>query len=399
MFSKRQTTPSIQGLNISASQKSEVPKNLRHEILTIPSTSQFAFGSYGVLDFKEKNVKVHDLMINFNTSAVSGLTGSVTNFPNLNPVFYWFSRIELVMNNVVIDTLYPDAQFILNQLMFLDEDRMMNNYSAGMYSSLAHRNTLSTTAGSNWYLPLKTFFNQGHINILTQNHEIQVRVYMNTLANICNQSSLTGTPICTINSCNLIARITRLDSETVNQSLQQMARVPRHYLFYETRYATFTVQSGVSATTLVLTPIVGKVSVLYFIVRPVASLTGNNAFSFTNIASFAILGAGGDNIVGGVVIPSALNLLQLGKWWSLSSYLADAYNGTSNSYVYTYSFSADPVKAFDSGASYTTRNFIGSEQLQINFASTLGSNVQIDLFAYLESGIEQTATTIKKINV
>jgi hypothetical protein len=47
------------------------------------------------------------------------------------------------MNNVVVDTLYPDAQFILNQLMHEDEDRLLNNYSAGLYSSIAARNTLS----------------------------------------------------------------------------------------------------------------------------------------------------------------------------------------------------------------------------------------------------------------
>jgi hypothetical protein len=279
-----------------------------------------------------------------------------------------------------------------------DEDRMLNNFSAGMYSSIAHRNTLSTT-NSTWYLPIKSLFNQTSFNVLTQNHEIQLRVYMNTLANVCNQSTLTGTPVVTINSVNLIARITRLDSETVNQSMQQISRAPRHYLFYETRYATFNVSAGVSATTLVLTQIVGKVSQFYFVVRPIASITGNNAFSFTPIQSFNLLSSGGESMVGGVPIPSNLNLLVQGKWWCKTSYLADAFNGTSNSYVYTYSFSADPFRAYSSGTNYTTRNFIGAEQLIINFASTLGAGVQIDLYALMESGLEQTATSIKKINV
>ena len=44
----------MRGLNISNNQHSNVPRNLRHEILTIPFTSQFAFGGYGILDFKEK---------------------------------------------------------------------------------------------------------------------------------------------------------------------------------------------------------------------------------------------------------------------------------------------------------------------------------------------------------
>jgi hypothetical protein len=372
---------------------------LKHEILTIPSTSQFAFGGYGILDFKEKNVRVHELIIAFNTSAVTGLTGIVASYPNLNPAFHWFTRIELCMNNVVIDTLYPDAQFILSQVMYEDEDRILNNYSAGNYASIAARNTLSTTAGSNWYLSLKSFFNQAHIPILTQNHELQVRVYMQPLANICNQSTLTGTPVCTINSAQLIARVTRLDAESVANSLAQIARVPKHYLFYETRYATFTVQSGVSATTLVLTPIVGNVGMLYFVVRPSASLTGNSAFAFTAINNFAILGAGGDNIVGGTTIPSTLNLLQMGKWWSKSSYLADSFAGISNANVYSYCFSADPVLAFETGGHYTTRKFVGAEQLQIQFASALAANVQVDVYAYLEAAIEQSPNTIKKLSV
>ena len=159
-MSRYSSAPSkeMRGLNISNNQHSNVPRNLRHEILTIPSTSQFAFGGYGILDFKEKNVRVHELILAFNTSAVSGLTGSVINYPNLNPAFHWFTRIELCLNNVVVDTLYPDAQFILNQLFYDDEDRTLNNYSAGHYSSLAQRNILSTTAGQfKNILPTNTF--------------------------------------------------------------------------------------------------------------------------------------------------------------------------------------------------------------------------------------------------
>jgi len=400
-MSRYSSAPSkeMRGLNISNNQHSNVPRNLRHEILTIPSTSQFAFGGYGILDFKEKNVRVHELILAFNTSAVSGLTGSVTNYPNLNPAFHWFTRIELCLNNVVVDTLYPDAQFILNQLFYDDEDRTLNNYSAGHYSSLPQRNILSTTAGSNWYVNLKTFFQQTHLPILTQNHELQIRVYMQPLSNVCNQSTLTGTPVCTINSAQLIARVTRLDANTVSETLTQISKAPRHYLFYETRYATFTVQSGVTSTTLVLTPIVGNVGMLYFVVRPSASLTGNNAFSFTAINNFAILGADGSNICGGTSIPSSLNLLQMGKWWAKSSYLSESFAGTSNSYVYAYCFSADPVLSFDSGAHYTVRKFVGAEQLQIQFTGSLASNVQIDVYAYLESAIEQGPTTIKKLAI
>ena len=150
MFNRKQNTPSMQNLNLSSSQRSDFPKTLKHEILPIPAPSQFQWGSTSNLDFKGKNCKIHELVIAFNTSPVSGLTGSVANYPNLNPTFFWINHIEIAINNVITDTIYDLEEFILNQLMFEDEDRMLNNYSAGMYSSIAHRNSLSTTT-STWY--------------------------------------------------------------------------------------------------------------------------------------------------------------------------------------------------------------------------------------------------------
>ena len=395
---RRNIPTESKGLNINNNQRSNVPRNLKHEIITVPSTSQFAFGSPCTIDFKEKNVNVHELILAFNTTPVTGLTGSVTSYPNLSPVFHWFQRLEIIQNNIVLDTLYPDAQFILSQLMYDDEDRALNNYSAGHYASIVQRNAMSITT-STWYLNLRTLFNQAHIALITPNHDLQIKVYMQPLANICNQSTLTGTPICTINSASLIARVTRLDSDGVFQTLASMAKSPKHYLYYETKLQSFNINSGVSTTSLNLTSIVGNVSVLYFIVRPTASTTGNNAFSFSAITSFSVNTAGGENIVGGAVIPSTLNLLQQGKWWAKSSYLSESFSGVSNAYVYTYSFSADPALAMLNGGYYTTRKFTGSEQIQITFTGSLGANTQIDVFAYVESAIEQTATSVKKWNI
>ena len=66
----------MQGLNISQSQRSEIPKNLKHEIITVPATSQIQFGSYGVLDFKEnvRGVLNHDLDSRMTTLGWSSLS-------------------------------------------------------------------------------------------------------------------------------------------------------------------------------------------------------------------------------------------------------------------------------------------------------------------------------------
>ena len=46
---------------------------------------------------------------------------------------------------------------------------------------------------------------------------------MQPLSNVCNQTTLTGTPVCTINSAQLIARVTRLDANTVSETLAHIA--------------------------------------------------------------------------------------------------------------------------------------------------------------------------------
>ena len=75
-----------------------------------------------------------------------------------------FGRIEILQNNVVIDTLYSTQQAIINNWVEYDEDRAFVNNAAGNYASVAQRNTLSKNATASNYLltysNLKTYFDQ-----------------------------------------------------------------------------------------------------------------------------------------------------------------------------------------------------------------------------------------------
>ena len=53
---------------------------------------------------------------------------------------------------------------------------------AGSYSSVIQRGTLSSTAGTNYYIKLRTLYNKSHIPILSYSHNLQIRVYMEPLA-------------------------------------------------------------------------------------------------------------------------------------------------------------------------------------------------------------------------
>ena len=256
------------GLNLPSRQAITVPSNLKSEVVIIPSTSAPNFGSYFIFDVKERNCIISDLVLNFNVSAIGGLTGSVTNYPNFSPAVFWTTKIELVVNNVTIDTLYPTSNFIAQQFFNEDEDRVLINDAEGSYSSLQQRNTMATTSGQNYYVKLRTFYNECHIPILTDSHNLQIRIYMDQLANIVNQSTLTGTPTATINYANVIVKVLKIPSDVATNRLNLMMKKPEQNFYHNLRYSPFAIQSGVTQTTIVLTPFVGNIAALFFVVRP-----------------------------------------------------------------------------------------------------------------------------------
>jgi hypothetical protein len=320
-----------------------------------------------ICDIREKNCLIHNLTLQFNVSAISGVTGTPgTGFPNLNPAFCWFQRIEILQNATVIDTIYPEQQFILQQFMNRDEQRSFINQGAGLYSSNPQRYTLGQST-SNYYLNLKTYFDQCHIPLYTNSHDIQLRVYMDTLANQVNIGAGSGTAVATINSCNVIAKVSRFDTTTAATQVEMLQKSPFNYLFHDLRFGQFTVLNSAASTNLstqiVLTPIVGKVAVLFFVIRPTASVTGNAQLQFTSITNFAILNNSSTNIVGGQLIQSSLALDYLNSFWSKSSYSTETALGTTDNKaaVYCWPFSSDPIRAISTGSLLGSYPFTGNE--------------------------------------
>jgi hypothetical protein len=93
------------------------------------------------------------------------------------------------------------------------------------------------------------------------------------------------------------------------------------------------------------------------------------------------------------------------KQWSRSTYTSENSLGSSlagtvtdnGANVYGWSFSSSPTEALDNGVLLGSRRFLGSEQLQIQFNSSLGANVQVDVFAYCETILEQGVNVVKVI--
>ena len=390
------------GLNLPQKQAFTVPNNLKSEVVIIPSTSQPNWGSYFIFDVKERNVIISDITLNFNIGSISGLTGSVTSFPHFSPASFFTTKVELVVNNVTIDTLYPVSNFISQQFFNHDEDRVYINNMQGSYNSLAQRNTLATTT-SNYYIKLRTFYNECHIPILSDSHNLQVRVYMDQLANLINQSTLTGTGAATLNNANLIVKVLKLPAEIALNRLNAMIKKPEQTIYHNLRYSPFAVSSGVSSTTIVLTPFVGNIAALFFVIRNADKLTKNDAYQFTAISNFAILDSTSSNCVGGQAIPSALALTYLNQFYSKSSYNTETSLGANlagtvvdnKANVYAWSFSSNISEALENGLLLGHRKFLGNEQLQLTFTASLSTSIQVDVFAFCQSIFEQGGSYVK----
>lgn len=383
-------------LNLQAKQSISLPSGLRHELMFFPSSSTPSFNSYFTIDLKSTALLLHNLTLQFNLGPVVG-SSPVGSFI---PAYFWLNRLEIVMGGNVIKTVQGNQQFLQNQLFELDEDRIPSIMTAcGRYDSAPHRLTLSSTTTNNtFYVNLKTFIDTISVPMLTENHNIQLRIYLEPLSSCYNLTSGTLTSVA-INSVNALAKITKLDTDTTARRLLQMSEIPSHNIFHDNVYFPYTVPSGVTTVTTVLAGITGNVAGLLFTIR--TNNTGINSWNYTQLASFAINDNTGTNIVGGQAIPASFASLLLNKDWSMSSYNGETSFGTNDQKAnyYMYSFSSDIVSAVTQGQCLNSRRFTGAETLTLTFPSALATNVFVDIYAFVESVLEITPYSVKKITM
>lgn len=429
----------LRGLNIPDYQNSQL-QNVKYETVLVPSTSQVAFGGYSIFDFKEKACLINDIVLQFQVTNLSAGTANPSySVPRMIPCFNWFTRIEIVQNNQILETLYPQSNFLLHQMFLIDEERQKLNDGAGDYKS-PYKCYLKTQNQSYWYLPLWTYFKTGHIPCLYPKDDLQIRLYMDTLSNniTVDSNTFTGTPSCSL-TANLVVNVTRLGDDIHTYRLQSLNKGPEHYKFLEMRYGTTVIPANSNpapAFNYVLNAVTGNVVFLLAIIRP----TGNKGpgststnividpFQYIPVSNFSLLDSTSTNISGGQ--PVSLSLLKeyLSRKWTASSYYSDIRNVyvdsiingpdyykqyTGNNYFSTtggrlqdstshailYSFSDDPVGAANSGRSAGGHRFKGSEQLQVQFSSPLATAYNLEIYAYVEGALETTPVYIKKVTL
>jgi hypothetical protein len=371
------------GFNVATNQVGSEWFPQKVETTITPTNSTPSWGSMFTINYTEQDVLVQDMTLQFNLPALTATTST-----HFVPTYFW-CRVEFIQSGKVHVTHYPVEQLISNNAWYEDEDRVYYNIASGPYQSTTAR-IAQASAPNQYYLHLRSIFDCGEpIPILDHSHNIQLRVYMSNLADVVAPA---GTGLsCPITSVNLLTKIVRLRKNEADQKRNEIAKRPYHIKFAEPRSMLITIPSGVLSTDVVLNAINGRIAYLMFVCRPSNALVNNSCYQFSPIASFGILDSAGQNISGGQLISNSQACLILNRNYTVSTYTSEnalSYLTDNKVNVYMYSFCESPADFMNYGISSGYHKFTGTERLQLNFQSTLSSNMQVDVFAFNEAVLE-----------
>ena len=100
-------------------------QNLTHSYIQVMSTNQAAFNSTVYIDFNTPGYCIHECTLQFNLSAISGITGSqALTLPNLVPAFKFFTNITVTNNNNILDSYDWMSNYLMNELSLRDKFSM-----------------------------------------------------------------------------------------------------------------------------------------------------------------------------------------------------------------------------------------------------------------------------------
>lgn len=381
------------GLNVQENQHVSI-NPMKHETIVLASNNQANWGSMTQFDFREKDLYLHRLILSYNIGAITGLTGTVANYPRFQPANYFFDRIEILVSGNVVQTILPDSVIFRNNLFQTDAERQFYNLGTGSYSSAAHRANLAA-ATSTYNVDLSSFVSQSRPLICDANHNVTVKVYNTAIANVVEQSTLTGTPVAVMNPLYLLIDISRVSSEFAESHRLMLNQRPQHNLYPSCIQTSYPVQAAATSGTFLLNNVVGRV--LYMIVLLRDTTISVRSPQSLAITSYNILSSSGTSLIGGQSIVR-VNYMTWAKNWGPSSFLTENSLGLTNNGINAilYSFCGDPTAADQRGLFYNSYKFNGTEQLQLTFGASTNA-CQVDVLTFVEAAVEFSGTSAKQI--
>ena len=389
--------------NVVNSMTSQAPPQASHTWLSIPCTNQANWGSLVLLDCKETNILIHEAIVVYNLSSITGYTGTSTYAPRLTPAFNFAQKTELVFGNNSIDTIMGVQNQINNNIWQNDENRLFINNAAGNYASQLQRYNMGQTT-STYYSPLYGIINQLAFMPLSSTHNFTIKLYLDTLVNLIEKGTLTGTGNVTINGISLLLRISKIPQQMAQMKLEKL-RISNNVATYNSTVTQqFTVNSGLLQSTTILASLSNSdIQWLYFVVRPInVAITGDLIQTFQNVVSnFYIIGSDGQNITSGSPVSSSFALNTIARESTLGTYCQEtAFGSVDNKCnVYMWFFNIDAVATSKDGVERGKKRFTGSESIVINYTTALAYNYQIDVFASATAIFSQSLTECKKLAI
>ena len=391
MLSSALTKSTSNGKRVSAHHE-DVKHIEKEEVISVVSSSQPAWGTSFIIDVRENNVLVLENTLAFTLSTLTCVGQANAAYI---PIQFHVDHIDVISNGSILSTIYPETQFLQQNLYFRDEDRLLSNLGSGIYSNPTALATLADNQNTYYFNLFDYMKSADGYPLLSASHAHQLRVFMKPMSECVFNT--TGAYSGNIVSCNLLQRVVRLREAEADHLRREMVMHKLTHKHCDVKRQIYSVPAGQLSVTIPLQSFVDNVSVLQFMVRNAAP-TGTNCYTFLPIKDFEIRNSAGSNVVGGVVIPQRQNLYVMGNKYFRSSYLAETEFGSTNNnaYVYTYSWAHSPEHAVLWGQFDGHYRFTGSETLVINFnAATVAS--QVDIHAYCQAGTVQSSSGITKI--
>ena len=371
-------------------------QNLTHQYINVISTNLPAWGSYVFIDLNVPNFCIHDVVLQFSLSGLSGITGgsAALTLPALAPAFKFIQNITITNNNNILDVIDGTANHLMNQLYTSFEDALFINTAAGPFNNALVRYNMSLIPNT-YQLVLKSFFPQCRPEILNGNSSIRIAILLETLTNIVNQGVLIGTPVVTINSISALCKVTKYSNELVNSKLAQLSRNSLLKTYNTLVYQPYVIQANQSTCVIPLSNFVGQqIQSVYFVIRPSANINRAESFINQQLINYNVLSATGESICGGLITNSQ-SLYIYGRTMTLGNFLCDSTYGN----VYSWYHSSDIISTLTQSAQvFGSRTYNGSEALVLNFALT-AIPLNVDIYASVTSVYKQNpnASIIKLI--
>ena len=373
-------------------------QNLTHTYVQLQSTNVASFSSYVYFDIALTGHVVHDVILQISTGPITGISGGslASTFPHLSTAYKWFTQCTITNGNNTLSQFDSQSNYLMNQLYTSNEDAVFLNTGAGLFDNAAARYTMSNTS-TTWMVPIKEFFAQCRPEILNQNSTIRVAILMDSLANILNQGTLTGTGSVVINSMSLLIKVTKYDNQLTSLKLNQLMKQPLMKTYNTTNYQPYTIATGTTQSILSLSNFVNQqIQFIYFVIKPVANTKNDTILFSNNILNYSLVSSSGENINGGSAILPSQSLLVYNRLNTLGNFTSNSVYGN----VFTVFYSSDSISTISNqGGIYGSRTFNGAESIVINYTSALAQPFQLDIYASCTSVYKQhqNASIIKLI--